>query len=317
MIVTVTTNAALDRTLTVPVFQIGFRHRSSDVLTLAGGKGINVARALKILDQPVVATGLAGGRTGTRIIEELTSESILNDFVRIAAESRTSTAVVDPTAGTHTEINEWGPEVREHELEMLMEKLYYLSRGAAYVVLSGSLPRKVATSFYADATRDLSRRDVRVVLDSEGEPLRLGVEAGPFLVSPNQREAEQLVGQELEDDDDFLMALDAIAEMGARNVLITLENGCFALMRFGKQTKRIRAFAPHVEAISGVGSGDVLLAQFLAAVKDERSPDDAIRAAVAAGAASVREVGAGRFDTTLAATLADDVELAELHPVRS
>ena len=111
MIVTVTTNAALDRTLTVPVFQIGFRHRSSDVLTLAGGKGINVARALKILDVPVVATGLAGGRTGTRIIEELTSEAILNDFVRIAAESRTSTAVVDPTAGTHTEINEWGPEV--------------------------------------------------------------------------------------------------------------------------------------------------------------------------------------------------------------
>jgi len=74
VIVTVTTNAALDRTLTVPVFQIGFRHRSSDVLTLAGGKGINVARALKILDVPVVATGLAGGRTGTRIIEELTSE---------------------------------------------------------------------------------------------------------------------------------------------------------------------------------------------------------------------------------------------------
>ena len=229
MIVTVTTNAALDRTLTVPVFQIGFRHRSSDVLTLAGGKGINVARALKILDVPVVATGLAGGRTGTRIIEELTSEAILNDFVRIAAESRTSTAVVDPTAGTHTEINEWGPEVGAVELETLVEKLHYLARGADFVVLSGSLPRKVATTFYAEAVRDLSRRDVRVVLDTEGEPLRLAVEAGPFLVSPNQREAEQLVGQELEDDDDFLMALDAIAEMGARNVLITLENGCFAL----------------------------------------------------------------------------------------
>ena len=265
MIVTVTTNAALDRTLTVPVFQIGFRHRSSEVLTLAGGKGINVARALKILDVPVVATGLAGGRTGTRIIEELTSEAILNDFVRISAESRTSTAVVDPTAGTHTEINEWGPEVGAVELETLVEKLHYLSRGADFVVLSGSLPRKVATTFYADAVRDLERRDVRVVLDSEGEPLRLAVEAGPFLVSPNQREAEQLVGQELEDDDDFLMALDAIAEMGARNVLITLENGCFALMRVGRKTRRIRAFAPHVEPVSGVGSGDVLLAQFLAA----------------------------------------------------
>jgi 1-phosphofructokinase family hexose kinase len=317
VIVTVTVNAALDRTLTVPVFQIGYRHRSSGVLTLAGGKGINVARALKLLDVPVVATGLAGGRTGTRIVEELTSEAILNDFVRIAAESRTSTAVVDPSGGTYTEINEWGPEVTTTELETLMEKLHYLARGADFVVLAGSLPRKVATSFYAEAVRDLGRRDVRVVLDSEGEPLGLGVQAGPYLVSPNQREAEQLVGQELEDDDDFLMALDAIAEMGARNVLITLENGCFALLRLGRKTRRMRAFAPHMEPVSGVGSGDVLVAQFLAAIIEERSPDYAVRLAVAAGAASVREVGAGRFDASLAATLAADIELAELQPARS
>ena len=318
VIVTVTVNAALDRTLTVPVFQIGYRHRSSEVLTLAGGKGINVARALKRLEVPVVATGLTGGRTGTRIVEELTSEAILNDFVRIAAESRTSTAVVDPTSGAYTEINEWGPEVTAAELEMLMEKLQYLARGADFVVLAGSLPRKVPTSFYADAIHDLARRDVRVVLDSEGEPLQVGVEASPFLVSPNQREAEQLVGQELEDDDDFLMALDAVAEMGARNVLITLENGCFALLRFGRHTRRLRAFAPYVEQpVSVVGSGDVLLAQFMAAVLEERSPEDAVRLAVAAGAASVREVGAGRFDPQLVVSLAGDVELAELQPARS
>ncbi len=317
MIVTVTVNAALDRTLTVPVFQIGYRHRSSEVLTLAGGKGINVARALKRLEVPVVATGLTGGRTGTRIVEELTSEAILNDFVRIAAESRTSTAVVDPTSGAYTEINEWGPEVTAAELETLMEKLQYLAQGADFVVLAGSLPRKVPTSFYADAIRDLARRDVRVVLDSEGEPLRVAVEASPFLVSPNQREAEQLVGQELEDDDDFLMALDAICEMGARNVLITLENGCFALLRFGRRTRRVRAFAPHVEPVSVVGSGDVLLAQFLASVLEERPPEETLRLAVAAGAASVLEVGAGRFDPQRVLSLAGDVELAELQPARS
>jgi 1-phosphofructokinase family hexose kinase len=317
VIITVTVNAALDRTLTVPVFQIGYRHRSSDVLTLAGGKGINIARALKRLEVPVIATGLCGGRTGTRIVEELTSEAILNDFVRIAHESRTSTAVVDPTAGTYTEINEWGPEATEAELATLMEKLHYLSRGVDFVVLAGSLPRKVPTSFYADTIRELTRRDVRVVLDSEGEPLQRGVEAGPFLVSPNQREAEQLVGQELEDDDDFSMALDAIAEMGARNVIVTLENGCFALLRHGKRTRRYRAFARYVEPMSAVGSGDVLLAQFLASLVEERSPDYAVRQAVAAGSAAVLEIGAGRFDPHLAATLADDIELAELQPARS
>ena len=314
MIVTVTLNAALDRTLTVPNFQRGHRHRASQVLTLAGGKGINIARALKRLDVPVVATGLAGGRTGTRIVEELTAEAILNDFVRIGEESRTSTAVVDPMESSYTEINEWGPRVSPEELEVLLEKLHYLSRGAQFVVFAGSLPRGVEESFYADAIRDLNRRDVPVILDTEGEPLRLGVEAEPYLVSPNQREAEHVVGQELDDQDDFLMALDAIAELGARNVHITLDTGCFGLFREERQVRRYRALAPMLEPVSVVGAGDVLLAQFIAAKVAGRSTEDALRLAVAAGAASTLEVGAGRFEPKDASRLAGGVELQELQP---
>jgi len=312
VIVTVTLNAALDRSVSVPIFQVGHRHRASDVLVLAGGKGINVARALKQLDVPVVATGLAGGRTGTRIVEELTAEAILNDFVRIGDESRTSTAVLDPTSGTYTEINEWGPKVTEAELEILLEKLHYLSRGADVVVVAGSLPRGVADGFYAEVSRELARRGVRVVLDTEGEPLRLGLEAEPWLVSPNQREAEQLVGQELEEDDDFLMALDTIAEMGARNVQITLESGCFVLLKEDRQVTRIRALSPQLEPVSTVGAGDVLLAQWLAAVLDGKPADEALRLAVAAGAASVLVAGAGRFQPKEVGRLAALVELEEL-----
>jgi 1-phosphofructokinase family hexose kinase len=315
VIVTVTLNAALDRTLTVPHFQLGHRHRASEVLTLAGGKGINVARALKRLDVPVVATGLAGGRTGTRIVEELTSEAILNDFVRIAGESRTSTAVVDPTEGSYTEINEWGPKVTTVELEMVLEKLHYLSRGADFVVFAGSLPRGVDESFYAEAVRDLNRRDVQVVLDSEGQPLRLGVEAEPYLVSPNQLEAEHVVGQELEDEEDFLMALDAMAELGARNVQITMESGCYALFREDRSVKRYKALAPTVDAVSVVGAGDVLLAQVIAAQLAGKSAEEALRLGVAAGAASTLEVGAGRFDPREAGRLVAGVELAELTAV--
>jgi len=315
MIITVTLNAALDRSLTVPILQLGQRHRASDVLTLAGGKGINVARALKRLDHPVVATGLAGGRTGTRIVEQLTEESILNDFVRIRQESRTSTLVVDPTSGTQTEINEWGPKVSETELEMLLEKVRYLSRSAEAVVFAGSLPRGVADDFYADAVRELTRRGARVALDAEGEPLRRGLEAEPWLVSPNQHEAEQLVGQELFDDEDFLMALDTIAEMGARNVHITLENGCFALVREERQVRRYRAKAPQLDPVSILGAGDVLLARWLAALADQHSAEEALRLAVAAGSASVLEVGAGRFDPKEAARLVSLVEVDELQPV--
>jgi tagatose 6-phosphate kinase len=315
VIVTVTMNAALDRTLTVPNFQLGQRHRASQVLTLAGGKGLNIARALKRLDVPVAATGLAGGRTGVRIVEELTAEAILNDFVRIADESRTSTAVVDPTANTYTEINEWGPEVREDELELLRDKLAYLARGADLVVFAGTLPRGVAEDFYAEAIRDLNRRRIRAVLDSEGEPLRLGVSAEPYLVTPNQSEAESLVGQEFTDEEDFIQALDVIADMGARNVLITESSGCFAFLREERSAKRFRATAPTVEALSAVGAGDVLLAGFLAARFEERPAEEALRAAVAAGAAATLEIGAGRFEPREAGRLYAGVELTELEPV--
>jgi 1-phosphofructokinase family hexose kinase len=317
VIVTVTLNAAIDRTLTVPNFQLGQRHRASQGLTLAGGKGINVARALKRLDVPVVATGLAGGRTGTRIVEELTSEAILNDFVRIADDSRTSTAVVDPTTAMYTEINEWGPHVEPDELAMLLEKIDYLARGADMVVFSGTLPRGVDDGFYAEAIRDLNRRQVRAVLDSEGVPLRLGVEAEPFLVSPNQREAEGLVGQEFRDDEDYLMAVDRIAEMGARNVLITSELRSFGLFREERKRLRLRAVAPQIEPVSAVGSGDVLLAAFLAARLAERPLDEALAAAVAAGAASTLEVGAGRFDPREASRLQNVVDVRALEPVTS
>ena len=317
MIVTVTLNAGLDRTLTVPNFQLGQRHRASQGLALPGGKGINVARALKTLDVPVVASGLAGGRTGTRIVEELTSEAILNDFVRIVDESRTSTAVVDPTAATYTEINEWGPRVEEEELAILLEKLAYLSRGADFVVFAGSLPRGVDEGFYGDAIRELHRHNVRAVLDSEGEPLRLGVEAEPFLVSPNEREAEALVGQEFRDEEDSMMALDRIADLGARNVLITSETGCFGLFREDRRRVIFRAEAPRVEPVSTIGAGDVLLAAFLAERLSDRPPDEAMRAAVAAGAASTLEVGAGRFDPREATSLQQSVRVEELTPVSS
>jgi 1-phosphofructokinase family hexose kinase len=321
VIVTVTLNVAIDRTLTVPNFQLGQRHRASEWLTLAGGKGINVARALKALDVPVVATGLAGGRTGMRVVEELQNEAILNDLVQIADESRTSTVVIDdiPLGMTVTEIYEWGPNVSPEELDILTEKLRYLSRSAgAVVVFAGSLPRGVDPGFYGEAIRDLNRRGVKTVLDAEGLPLRLGVEAEPFLVTPNQREAEGLVGQEFHDPDDFVMALDAIADIGARNVVVTHETGCFALFREDRRPQRFLAFLPRLDPRSNVGSGDVLLAAFLASRLVEGKPiEDALRNAVAAGAASTQTVGAGRFDPREVARILASVELEELTPVGS
>jgi 1-phosphofructokinase family hexose kinase len=317
MIVTVTLNAAVDRTLLVPNFQVGQRHRASVGFLSAGGKGINVGRALKRLGVPVVCTGLAGGRNGTLLVEELTQEGILNDFVRIRGESRTSTAVLDPTSNVYTEINEWGPEVAEDELDTLREKLAYLTQGAEFVVFAGSLPRGVEADFFAEVVRDAGRRHQLAVIDTDGEPLRVGTAAEPYLVAPNVREAEELVGHEFVDEEDLAGALDEIAELGARNVLITLEAGCYALLREDRNEVRLRAQVPELEPVSRIGAGDTLLAGFLAARAAGRSFEDAVRSAVATGAASVLEPGPGRFDPREASRLTPLVTIEHLERVAS
>src|SRR5262249_18678983 len=182
MILTVTVNAAVDKTLTVANLQLGHRHRAQQGVVMPGGKGINVARALKRLGDPVIATGLAGGRAGIQIVEGLAREGILNDFVRIGGGSRTSPPVRDPPTRLPTHIHAYGPEVTAAELETLLEKMRYLSGAVSIVVLSGTLPRKVPTGFYADVIRDMAKRRVRTVIDSEGEPLRLALAAEPSLV---------------------------------------------------------------------------------------------------------------------------------------
>ena len=194
MIITVTLNAAIDKTLAVPNFRLGRRHRAVEQTAMAGGKGVNVARALKTLGQPVIATGVAGGPTGTRIIEALTEEAILSDFVRIHGDSRMSTAVVDPTSGEQTEINERGPAVSAAELDLFVDKLLYLAKGAHLCVFSGSLPRGVPDDLYARMIGEINGMGCLTVLDSEGEALRLGTRAEPGVVTPNEIEAEELVG---------------------------------------------------------------------------------------------------------------------------
>src|SRR6187200_2072182 len=173
--------------------------------------------------------------------------------------------------------------------------VFVFKQKTAYEIVSGDWSSDVCSSDLGDLIRELNRGGVNTVLDAEGESMRLGTGAEPFLVSPNQSEAESLVGQEFHEEQDFAVALDSIAELGARNVLITQESGCFALLHEDREVKRFRCVAPLVETLSSVGSGDVLLAGFLAARHAGKPIDEALRAAVAAGAASTLEVGAGRF----------------------
>ena len=312
MIITVTLNAAIDKSLTVPSFRLGRRHRTVEQRTMAGGKGVNIARTLKGLGQPVIATGFAGGATGTHIVEQLTEESILNDFVRIRDESRTNTSVLDPTTGEQTEINERGPSVTPHEVELFRDKLVYLARGAAIVVFAGSLPRGVEPDLYGSLIKDLERSQVTTVVDAEGESLRHAVRAEPDLVSPNVVEAEELVGHEFAGEDERSMAMAEMVGLGAREAIMTLPDGCLAQLLVDGQSRLKRARIEPREPTAKRGSGDALLAGYLAARYEGRPPDQCVRFGVACGAESTGRVGAGLIDAREARRLMGDVELAAI-----
>jgi 1-phosphofructokinase family hexose kinase len=312
MIITVTLNAAIDKTLEVPSFTPGRRHRTVGQTTMPGGKGVNIARAIKRLGQPVIATGLAGGATGSRIIDALNHESVLNDFVTIQEESRTNTAVLDPTTGVHTEINERGPAVSQQELAQFREKLLYLAQGASICVFAGSLPRGVDQDVYFSLIRDVRRLGVTTMIDSDGEPLRLSMRAEPDLVSPNELEAEELVGHEFNDADDRAHAVIEMARQGAHEAIMTVSDGCYARIIENGSPTLFRARIAEQEARSAVGSGDAFLAGYVAARYSGREPEDCLRFGVACGAESTQHFGAGIVDAARVERLLTDVRSERL-----
>jgi 1-phosphofructokinase/tagatose 6-phosphate kinase len=296
MIITVTLNTAIDKTLEVPNFRIGRRHRSVAQATMPGGKGVNVARAIKRLGRPVIATGFAGGATGTRIVEALTAESVLTDFVRIGEESRTNTAVLDPTTGVQTEINERGPAITEREMELFRDKLLYLAQGAELCVIAGSLPRAVDADVYGGLIRELRKLGVTTIVDTDGEPLRHAVRAEPDVVSPNVPEAEELVGHEFTDEDEHTLAIPEIVALGAREAIVTVPDGCFAQVLTPTGPQLYRVCVAQQEARAAIGSGDAFLAGYVAARYSGETPEDCLRFGVACGAESTQHFGAGVID---------------------
>jgi 1-phosphofructokinase family hexose kinase len=312
MIITVTLNAAIDKSLSVPNFRLGRRHRTVEQTTMPGGKGVNVARTLKTLGQPVIATGFAGGATGTRIVEALTQESILNDFVRIREESRTNTAVHDPTNGEQTEINERGPAVSAKEVELFRDKLLYLARGADIVVFAGSLPRGVETDIYATLIRELRKLGVTSVIDADGEPMHVAVRAEPDVISPNVLEAEELVGHEFNDDEDRAIAVREMVQLGAREAIMTLPDGCVASVLAGGASALHRVWIEPREAVAAVGAGDAFLAGFVAARYTGSSPEECLRFGVACGAESTQRLGAGLIDPREVDRLMSEIRVERL-----
>lgn len=295
MILTVTLNAAIDRTYQIAGFQLDRVHRPERCWIVAGGKGINVARTAHRLGGSAFATGILAGHNGRFIRSSLQEEGIPGEFVWVRGESRTCIAAVDPMRRSQTEINEVGPIVPPRAMERLhrLADRLLASGRFQHMALSGSVPPGASNDVYARLTELARRRGVRVVLDSSSEPLVIGSRARPWLIKPNLLELSQLTGERPATAAEVRDVARRLLGAGTEAVIVTMgAAGCVCVT----SEEAFHARTPEVPFISAVGSGDALLGALLVAVERGQCWRDAVRFGVAAGAANACEYGAGFVD---------------------
>jgi tagatose 6-phosphate kinase len=292
MILCLNLNAAIDKTIVVSLFEINKIHRPESVIALAGGKGVNVARALKTFGETPVVSGWVGGFSGQFIEKGLYLEGIQTDFIHTDFESRTCTSILDRGKQTMTEIYEMGESIPLDQINELRDHIKAIIGEYKAVALSGSMPPGVPSNFYADLIEIARKEGVLTFLDSSGDALRKGVEAGPFFVKPNETEAKSLLNLGPNEPFDSVQAAAEISTKYGTNVLLSLgEKGAIV----AKAGKIFVVENPSVEVRSAVGSGDCMLAGLTHGFLQGLSFEEAAICGVAAGTANTLMIGAGQF----------------------
>ncbi|MFF1511484.1 1-phosphofructokinase family hexose kinase [Streptomyces sp. NPDC058326] len=291
MILTVTLNTALDLTYRVPALTPHTTHRVTQVIERPGGKGLNVARVLASLGYETVATGFAGGATGSVLRERLAEHSAVRDeLVETAGPTRRTVAVADTASGDTTRLDEPGPTVTPAEWAAFRTRFTELLYGATAVALCGSLPPGIHVGAYAELVRLARAAAVPVLLDTSGEPLRRGIAARPDLVKPNAEELARLTGSR-----DPLRATREARGRGARTVVSSL--GPEGLLAAGPDGLW-RATPPAAVRGNPTGAGDSVVAALLSGLADGTPWPERLARAVALSAATVLSPVAGEFDPT-------------------
>jgi 1-phosphofructokinase len=260
VILTLTANPSLDRTLTVESVERGRVIRAGAAQVDAGGKGVNVSRVLVSNGYPTLAVLPTGGAEGAQLRELLTEQNVGVMPVRVGGAVRANVSLVEPD-GTVTKINEPGPTLSEEEQEALLATTLSASRPGGWVAVCGSLPPGVKQDLYARLIVRLRRRGAKVALDTSDVSLELGLAAGPNLVKPNRDELSAVTGRTLRTLGDVIEAAKLVRDKGAEVVLVSLGADGAVLVDDAGAT---HGEAPVSTPRSAVGAGDALLAGFLA-----------------------------------------------------
>ena len=290
MIYTITFNPALDYITQVENFKIGEINRTKTETILPGGKGLNVSIVLKNLGIENTALGFVAGFTGEELIRKIESQDVKTDFVKVEkgmTRINIKISSMNEKKVEETALNGMGPQITENDIEALMEKIQKMSTKDT-VILAGSIPENIGKDIYEKICKKLNEKEITFIVDSTQELLINVLKYKPFLIKPNKEELEETVNCKISTKKDIIEASKKLKGMGAQNVLVSLGNDGALLLT--KDDKTYYSKAPKGQVVNTVGSGDSMVAGFLAGYYQTQDYEYALKTGVAAGSASAFSV---------------------------
>ena len=288
MIITVTMNPAIDKTVEIEQLVPNGLNRIQKVEYDAGGKGINVSKTIHELGGESLAMGFLGGNAGKTIENVLTSWNIQHDFIWVEGETRTNTKVFEKSGGV-TELNEPGPVINEARVEELIQKICEHTDKETLVVLAGSIPAGVDKNIYVAITESVHEKGGSVLMDADGELFRNALKASPDIIKPNQVELEEYIGADYRLSMGELKALaEKFQNNGIKTVAISMGKGGAMIVR-DKFVARCPALS--VKAHSTVGAGDAMVAALAYSWDKKLGDEETVRLCMATSAGAVTTVG--------------------------
>ena len=293
MIKTITLNPAVDKTIEINNFSVGNVNRVTSIRIDAGGKGINVSKVIKNLGGESKAMGIVSGKPGQFIKEYLDDIKILNDFVFTKGETRTNIKVVDMINHTNTDINEAGPQASLKDLNELNDKIFDNINSEDILIMSGSVPSNVDKKIYGNWIAKAKEKGAKTILDADGELLKYGILAGPYLVKPNIDELEGMFNKKINGVHEIVEIAKGLLEYGIIIVAVSL-GGEGAI--FITKENTIYAHGLKVDVKSTVGAGDSMVAALAYSIEKGLSFEETVKLSVATGAANVMTEGTKASD---------------------
>jgi 1-phosphofructokinase len=286
MVLTVTLNPSVDRAIFVHELKVGDTNRVVRSETDAGGKGVNLSRVLRELGGETVATGFLGGGPGAYIRKVLDVQGVSHCFVDIDGDTRTNISVEDDGHGLPTTLNERGPEVGPEDLDRLFDRVREYLPKIEWLCLGGSLPPGAPAEIFQKLVEVAHQAGVKVLVDADGDAMKLAMLAKPDFIKPNENEAARLLVRELKGRNESLeAALELHGMLGGGDKIAVISRGAGgAVMACGEG--EFDGITPSVEMKSTIGCGDSMLGGMLWAIGTGKSMEEALRWGLASGAAT-------------------------------